>query len=87
MVSDRAFIFHIYIPWSKTLSLVPQPRSSVKVKVKYQGQSFRKKNGISVSQTQLIGEFSSIFLFWKKALCLALEIFLLLGIIREEYSI
>ena len=56
MVSDRAFIFHVYMyfPWGKTLSLEVKPRSSVKVK--YQGHSFRK-NGcfwdIHVSQTHL----------------------------------
>ena len=38
MVSDRAFIFHIYIPWGKTLSLVSQghlsrSRSNIKVTV------------------------------------------------------
>ena len=43
MVSDRAFIFHICIPWGKTLSLVPKSRSSIEVKVKYQGDSFQKK--------------------------------------------
>ena len=43
MLSDRAFIFHIYIPWGKTLSLVPKSRSSVKVKVKYQGHSLKEK--------------------------------------------
>ena len=57
MVSDRAFIFHIFIPWGKALSSVPKSRSSVKVKVKYQGHSFLKKNGrfggIGVSQTHL----------------------------------
>ena len=42
MVSDRAFIFCIYIPWDKTLSLVPKSRSSVKVKVKYQGYKVKK---------------------------------------------
>ena len=42
MVSDRPFKFHIHIPWGKTLSLVQKSRSSVKVKVKYQGHSFRK---------------------------------------------
>ena len=60
MVSDRAFIFHIHIPWDKALSLVPKSRSSVKVKVKYQGYSFSKKwplqghwcfTNIGVSQT------------------------------------
>ena len=57
MVSDRSFIFYIYIPWGKILSLVTNSRSSVKVKVKYQGHSFRK-NGldgdIRVSQTHLV---------------------------------
>ena len=37
MVSDRDFIFHIYIPWCKTLSLVPKSshlsRSIIKVTV------------------------------------------------------
>ena len=57
MVSDRAFIFHICIPWGKTLSLETKSRLSVKVKVKYQGHIFRKNGhcgGISVSQTQLV---------------------------------
>ena len=35
MVSDKVFIFHIYISWGKTLSLVPKSMSSVKVKVKH----------------------------------------------------
>ena len=34
MVSDRAFIFHIYIPWGKTLYSVPKSRSSVKANIK-----------------------------------------------------
>ena len=46
MISDIAFIFHIYIPWGKVLSLVPKLRSSVKFKVKYQVHSFQK-NGRS----------------------------------------
>ena len=56
-------MFHIYIPWDKTFSLEPKSRSSVKVKVKYQGHSFQKgkKNGccggISVSE---IGLFSKV---------------------------
>ena len=70
MVSDRTLLFHIYIPWDKTLSFEPKSRSSVKVKVKYQGHSFRKKNhglrrGISVSQTQLVPSmFSKSSLWW-----------------------
>ena len=55
MVSGRVFIFHIYIPWFDSLSLVPKSRLSVKVK--YQGHSFKKYGrcgGISVSQTQLV---------------------------------
>ena len=39
------------------LSLVPKSRSSVKVKIKYQGHSFRKNGhcrGIIVSQKQLV---------------------------------
>ena len=42
MVSDKAFIFHKCIPLGKTFSLVPKSRSSVEVKVKYQGH-FKKK--------------------------------------------
>ena len=45
MVTDRAFVFHIYIPWGKTLSNVPKSRSSVKVT--YQGHSFRKKIAVA----------------------------------------
>ena len=54
-------------PWGKTLSLVPKSRSSIKVRVKYQGRSFRKNGrcggirrksgrcgGIQVSQTHLV---------------------------------
>ena len=55
MVSDKAFIFHIYVPWGKTLSLV----SSVKVKVKYQGQSFKKKMAVVVA---LVFHIHSLFL-------------------------
>ena len=40
MVSDRAFILHIYIPWGKTLSLISKSRWCLKVK--YQGHSFWK---------------------------------------------
>ena len=60
MVGDRAFLFHIYVPWGKTISLAPKSRSPVKVKLKYQGHSFRKKKknghcgGICVSQTHLV---------------------------------
>ena len=43
MVSDTAFVFDLYIPWGKTISLVPKSRSSVKVNVEYQGNSFLKK--------------------------------------------
>ena len=55
MASDKAFIFLIYIPWVKTLYLVPKSRSSVKVK--YEGHSLRKNGncrGIHVSQTHLV---------------------------------
>ena len=47
MVSDGAFIFHIYISLGETLSLVPKSRSSVKVKVKHQGHNFRKKMAVA----------------------------------------
>ena len=55
------FVFHMSIPSDKTLLLVLSSRSSVKVRIKYQGHSFRKKKkkkgrcgGKSVSQTQLL---------------------------------
>ena len=57
MVSDTAHIFHIYIPWGKTLFVVPKSASSVRVKVKYQIHSFRKYGrcgDIRVSQTHLV---------------------------------
>ena len=57
MISDRAFIYHICIPLSKTLSLVPKSRSSVKVKFNFQSHSFRKIGfcgGIRVSQIHLV---------------------------------
>ena len=60
MVSDRAFFFHIYIPWRKILSLVPKSGSSVKVKC--QGHSFQKNGcswGISVSHAHVVLTLSS----------------------------
>ena len=39
---SRAFILYMYIPWGKALSVVPESRSFVKVKVKYQGQFSNK---------------------------------------------
>ena len=42
LVRLRAFIFHMSRPCDKTFMLVPSLRSSMKVKVKYQGHSFRK---------------------------------------------
>ena len=63
MVSDRVFTVHIYIPWGKSLSFVPKSSVKVKVKVKYQGYSFRK-NGrcgdIRVSQTHIF--FNQVYL-------------------------
>ena len=41
MVSDRALIFHMCISCGKALSLVPRSMSPAKVKVKYQGHSFK----------------------------------------------
>ena len=55
MVSDRVFIFYIYTPWAKTLSLVPKSRSSFKVNC--QDHCLKKKGccgGIGVSQTHLV---------------------------------
>ena len=42
MISDSAFIFHMYIPCSKTFSFVPRSRSPVKVSMKYQCHIFQK---------------------------------------------
>ena len=50
MVSDRAFIFHIYILWGKTLSLVPKSRSWSHIKVTV----FQKKKKKAISQAQLV---------------------------------
>ena len=44
MVTDTAFTFQMCIPSGKTFSLVPWSRSSVDVKVTYQGHIL-KKNG------------------------------------------
>ena len=58
------------IPCDKTFLLVPTSRSSVKVKVNYQGHSFRKNGhcgSISVSQTQL--DFSILAKLYKKGRC------------------
>ena len=38
MVNDRAFIFYMYNPWDKTLSLVSKSRSHVKVTCQGQGE-------------------------------------------------
>ena len=43
MVSDKAFIFHIYIPWGKTLSLAPKSRSPVKSMSNIKDTVFGKK--------------------------------------------
>ena len=56
MGSDIAFTFHIYIPWDKTLSLVPKSRSSVIC----QGQSQFWKNNGRCGGTIVF--FSSIFI-------------------------
>ena len=42
MVSDKTLIFHMCIPFGKTFSLVPSSRSSVKIKAKYQGNTFQE---------------------------------------------
>ena len=66
MVSGRAFMFHIYIPQGKTLSLVPKSRSSVKVICQghISGSQFKKKNGhcggIWVSQIHLVVIYCSL---------------------------
>ena len=49
MVSDRAFIFHIYILLGETLSLVP--RSNIKVTVL---EKMAVCRGIHVSHTHLV---------------------------------
>ena len=41
MVSDTAFIFHMHIPFAKTISLVSSSRSSASVNVKYRGKEFQ----------------------------------------------
>ena len=47
MVSDTAFIFHVCIPWNKTLSLVPTSESSVKEMVFNINVTFKKEKKTS----------------------------------------
>ena len=56
MVSDRTFIFHIYIPWGKTLSLVTKSktRSNIKVIVLKKKKRLLQGGGICVSQIHLV---------------------------------
>ena len=52
MVSDRASVFYMCIPWGNTFSSVPRGRSSVKVK--YEAHNFKKNchcGGIYVLET------------------------------------
>ena len=66
MVRDRAFFLHMYITWGKTPSLVSKSRSSVKVKVKYQGHSFGKNGcfgGNCASQTHLVDNGYRFYIF------------------------
>ena len=62
MLNDRVFIFHMCIPYGETVSLMS--RSSVNIKVKYQGHTFLKmavtRAGSSVSQTH----FVLFFIVW-----------------------
>ena len=61
MVSDIAYIFHIYIPEGKSLSLVAMLKSSFKVEVKSQGHNFLingRCGDSNVLQTHLV-----LFLF------------------------
>ena len=57
MASDRAFIFHMCIPWGKTISFVPRARSSIKVKVENQDYNLNKKMA-----------FAGVFVFHKHIL-------------------
>ena len=60
MVSDRANIFHMFIPWGKTFSLKSRSRSSVEVKVKYQCHNFQMSSrcgGICVHKQILFSKF------------------------------
>ena len=43
MVSDRAFIFHVHIPWGKALSLVPKSMSSHLLRSNVKVTVFEKK--------------------------------------------
>ena len=57
MVSDRVFVFHIYIPWGKTLSLAPKSRSSIKVTV------FKK---VAVGGALVLHKHSLLEILWVK---------------------
>ena len=64
LVRVMAFVFRMSVPCDKTFLLVPSSRSSVKVKVEYEGHRFFFLGGggngccggISVSQTHLVSE-------------------------------
>ena len=53
MVSDRAFIFHIYIPWENP-SLVPKSGSWSNIKVPVFWEKNGHCRGINISQTKLV---------------------------------
>ena len=61
MVCIRAFIFHMCISCGETFSLVPGSRSSVKIKVKYQGHFFSQKNRNVGHSFRMVGDRASIF--------------------------
>ena len=65
MIHDRAFIFYIFIPRGKTLSLGSRSRSSVKVNVKYQGHIKKKKKNLAITFEWYVIEllyFTCVFL-------------------------
>ena len=74
MVSDRAFLFHMMcVPCVETFSLVPKSRSSVKVKVTYQGH-IKKKETLTLALTSKwkvieLSYFECVFQLVTASLC------------------
>ena len=69
MVSGRAFIFLMYIPWGETFSLLLSHGhlSRSNIKVKYQGHNFQKNGhdaGAFLFQTHLVLSVLDLSNYW-----------------------
>ena len=66
MICDRAFIFHIYIPPGKALSLVPKTSSSGKVNVKFLSSQLFEK--MAVAEELVFHQHILFFFSFQKSL-------------------